>query len=87
MLQTIEVEIDSDGRVHPLEPLPYILSGRAYLTLLPPPNETLSLANKHGSAAQALELLASERYAQRPRTDVDEVQPRIEALRNDWGER
>ncbi len=35
MLQTIEVEIDTSGRIHPLEPLSFVPTGRAYLTLLP----------------------------------------------------
>lgn len=34
MLQTIEVEIDARGHIHPLEPLPKLPAGRALLTLL-----------------------------------------------------
>jgi hypothetical protein len=34
MLQTIEVEIDANGQVHPMEPLIRLLPGRALLTLL-----------------------------------------------------
>ena len=34
MLQTIEVEIDASGQVHPLEPLIRLPPGRARLTLL-----------------------------------------------------
>jgi hypothetical protein len=45
MLQTIEVEIDATGHVHPLEPVQTIPAGRALLTLLTPPvDETLQLA-------------------------------------------
>ena len=40
-----------------------------------------------GSAAMALELLASPRFAQRPVALPDEVQQRIGELRNDWGDR
>jgi len=36
MLQTIEVEIDMSGHIHPLEPLSQIPTGRALLTLLTP---------------------------------------------------
>jgi hypothetical protein len=38
MLQTIEVEIDAKGHIHPLEKLPLPLKGksRAILTILPP---------------------------------------------------
>lgn len=87
MLQTIEVEIDGDGRVHPIEPLPFIPVGRAYLTLLPTHSGKTVLNNIPGSAAQALELLASDRYARRPQADPDEVRQRIDTLRNDWGDR
>ena len=41
MLQTVEVDIDASGHIHPLEPLPFKPVGRALLTLLEPPtNET-----------------------------------------------
>jgi hypothetical protein len=40
MLQTIEVEIDAKGHIHPLEKLPLPLKGksRALLTILPSPS-------------------------------------------------
>lgn len=45
MLQTIEIEIDRQGRIHPLEPLPRLPAGRALLTLLAPfCEETASMA-------------------------------------------
>jgi hypothetical protein len=87
MLQTIEVEIDPSGHIHPLESLSFIPSGRAYLTLLPSPDKERSSINEDSSAAKALELLASPRFAQRPVALPDEVQQRISELRNDWGDR
>lgn len=88
MLQTIEVEIDPSGHIHPLEPLSFIPSGRAYLTLLPASgNESGNRVPENKSAAKALELLASPRFAQRPAAIADEVQHRINELRNDWGDR
>ena len=88
MLQTIEVEIDPSGHIHPLEPLTFIPAGRAYLTLLPAPNKELRTPIAgNGSAAKALELLNSPRFAQRPVAHPDEVQQRISELRNDWGDR
>ena len=88
MLQTIEVEIDPSGHIHPLETLSFIPSGRAYLTLLPPTdNEFRTPIAGDGSAANALKLLASPRFAQRPVALSDEVQQRISELRNDWGDR
>ena len=45
MWQTIEVEIDATGHIHPLEPLQTLPVGRALLTLLQPPtDEALQLA-------------------------------------------
>lgn len=87
MLTTIEVEIDRDGRVRPLEPPPCPLQGRAYLTLLPDPSARRTLSGTTGgTAADALALLASPRFAQRPVSDPNEVQSRIAALREDWGD-
>ncbi len=82
MLQTIEVEIDRSGRIHPLEPLSFTPSGRAYLTLLPPlKTEQFDCT---GSVAQALSFLASARFSHRPVADLNEVQQRIHALRDEW---
>jgi hypothetical protein len=45
MLHTIEVEIDSDGQIHPVETTRRLPVGRALLTLLTPPaDETALLA-------------------------------------------
>ncbi len=45
MLRTIEVQIDTAGRVHPLEFFRQLPAGRALLTLLTPSvDETLQLA-------------------------------------------
>jgi len=75
MLTTIEVEIDQDGRVRPLEPPPCPLQGRAYLTLLPDPSARRTAPPAaRGTAADALALLASPRFAQRPVSDPSEVQ-------------
>lgn len=88
MLKTIEVEIDNSGRIHPLEPLSFIPSGRAYLTLLPALDEqSRPPIVENSSAARALKLLASPRFAQRPAASPVEVQQRIDELRNDWGDR
>ncbi len=88
MLQTIEVEIDPSGHIHPLEPLTFIPSGRAYLTLLPATDKEFRTPTAgDGSAAKALELLASPRFARCPSALSNEVQQRINGLRNDWGDR
>ncbi|MBK6998645.1 MAG: hypothetical protein IPH35_01240 [Rhodoferax sp.] len=86
MLQTIEVEIDARGCIHPLEPLPFEPVGRALLTLLQPDKSIVPAQPDADqcSAARALALLASPRYVRRPVSDPTEVQQRIAALRNDW---
>lgn len=86
MLQTIEVEIDASGRIHPLEPLTFTPSGRALLTLLDQP-EVPRVAPLAGRAGDVLALLASPRFANRPGTTTEEVGKRIAALRSDWDER
>ena len=45
MLQTIEVKIDQQGRIQPVDPAQRLPAGRALLTLLTPPaDETALLA-------------------------------------------
>ena len=56
MLQTIQVEIDATGHIHPMEALSFKPVGRALLTLLDTPTETMSLQiyEGRGSIARAL---------------------------------
>ena len=89
MLQTIQVEIDASGHIHPLEPLNFVPVGRALLTLLGSNIDIPSLLMTEpaqSSAASALRLLDSPRFKQRPIADPQEVQQRIEALRGDWND-
>ena len=80
MLQTIEVEIDDNGHIHPLEPLTFKPTGRALLTLL---NHQDAQSTVQGSGEQALALLASRRFANRPVADPKEVEQRINASRDE----
>jgi hypothetical protein len=70
MLQTIQVEIDATGHIHPMEPLSFKPVGRALLTLLDASIETVPLQtltnDECGSVARALTLLSSPRFAHRP---------------------
>jgi hypothetical protein len=60
MLQTIEVDIDANGQVHPVAPVVRLPVGRALLTLLmPKADETALLAER----ALAAEWLAPEEDA------------------------
>ena len=53
MLTMIEVEIDQDGRLRPLEPLPFPLLGRAYLALLSDPSANRTPSGATGGATDA----------------------------------
>ena len=49
-------------------------------------NEQTLLDSQRGSVARTLSLLASPRFAQRPKAQGTEVAQRIAALRGDWEE-
>jgi hypothetical protein len=86
MLQTIEIEIDTSGHIHALEPLGFIPSGRALLTLLDRQDVSRD-STPVGKARDALALLSSARFAQRPVAGAEEVYRRIAALRDEWDDR
>ena len=44
IMQTIDVEIDAEGNLHPLEPIGKLPADRALLTPLPGGDDTLALA-------------------------------------------
>ena len=68
MLQTIQVEIDATGHIHPMEALSFKPVGRALLTLLDATSETMPLQihEERSSITRALKLLSSPRFAHRP---------------------
>ncbi len=86
MLQTIQVEIDATGHIHPMEALSFKPVGRALLTLLDTAAETMPLQTHEGrgSVTRALTLLSSPRFAHRPTASTSEVIQRIAAMRDDW---
>lgn len=63
MLQTIEVEIDANGHIHPLEKLPLLHKGksRALLTILPDFPEKTVKTGKTIQAAPAFGVLTASR--------------------------
>ena len=63
MLQTIEVEIDATGHIHPLEDLPRLPKGRALLTFLTPPAEETALLAEAALAADWLRPEEDEAWA------------------------
>jgi hypothetical protein len=63
MLRTIEVEIDLDGRIHPLEPLPPLAAGRALLTLMSPPADEAAMLAEASLAEDWLKPQEDEAWA------------------------
>lgn len=81
MLQTVQVEVEVNGTVRLLEPLPVAKTTRALVTLLE--KEALA-AEEASNAAALLELLRSPAFAQRRSYDPAEMEARIEENRNSW---
>ena len=54
MLRTLEVEIDAQGQIHPLEPMERLPAGRALLTLLTPIVDDATLLAEPALAADWL---------------------------------
>lgn len=63
MLQTIEVEIDASGHIHPLESLPRLPVGRALLTLLTPVADETALLAENALAEDWLRPEEDEAWA------------------------
>ncbi|MGH9799920.1 MAG: hypothetical protein ACRD82_06100 [Blastocatellia bacterium] len=81
MLQTIEAEIDANGTVRLLEPLPVTKPTRALLTLL---EDASAPAENQGNAAELLKLLRSPEFANRRSYTPEEIEAQIEENRNSW---
>lgn len=87
MLQAIEAIVEPNGTIHPLEAIGATAPMRAIVTLLEPLAFPVSETQpQKGSATALLALLQTPRFAHRPPADPEEVQQRIQALRNDWDE-
>jgi len=74
MLQTIEVEIDAKGHIHPLENLPLPRKGksRALLTILPPLPEVRKRTGSVGQKTPAFGVLTASRSV-----SIDEMEAAI----------
>jgi hypothetical protein len=101
MLQTIEVEIDASGRVHPVEPFEHLPSGRALLTLLQPTPasrkrlEAVIATTEHhageplgtDNSSSVLTLLRSPWFQHAPAGDPATLEETIQANREAWNDR
>ncbi len=81
MLQTVEAEVDVNGKVKLLEPLKIKKKTRAIVTLLEDPNGK----QKHSSnVRQVLELLQSPDFVNRKSYSAEEIEVQITEARNSW---
>ena len=80
MLQTIEVEVDAQGGIHPLRPLPKVREQRALLTLVVP--ELSSTQAKGESIKSLFGLLKAQRGVSLEAMDIA-IRERAKARFND----
>ena len=81
MLQTVEAEIDMNGTVRLLEPLPVSATSRVLVTLLEAKAQSEPVK---GTGAALLELMNSPEFVNRPQGSAEEMEARIQELRNSW---
>ncbi len=81
MLQTVEAEIDVDGKVELLEPVRVTKKTGAIVTLL---EETNGARERRGNSKEILELLRSPDFANRKGYSAEEIEAQIEEARNSW---
>lgn len=83
MIPTIEVDIDSKGQVHLVDPVDHLPVGRVLLTLIDE-NKVKQTSKQPGLAEDVISLLKTKRYINRPKSSHSEVEHRISSMRNDW---
>jgi hypothetical protein len=81
MLQTVEAEIDANGNIRWLEPLPVTKPSRVLVTLL---EESNALAENKGNGAELIELLRSPEFVNRRSYPPEEIEAQIQEARNSW---
>ena len=83
MLRAIEVIVEPNGVIRPLEELHVETPTRGVLTLLETPSLTAEKLER-GSAEAILALLQTPRFANRPPTDPEEIDAQIREEREAW---
>ncbi len=81
MLQTVEAELDVNGNVRLLEPLPVNATSRVIVTLLETKPQA---APVKGTGAALLDLLNSPKFVNRKSYSAEEIEAQIEEYRNSW---
>lgn len=80
MLTTVEAEIDTSGNVRLLEPVEVKKTTRAIVTLL----EDANGAESDSNGNEIVNLLKNPEFANRKSYSTEEIEARIEELRNSW---
>ena len=81
MLQTVEAEIDVNGKIELLEPVRVSKKSRAIVTVL---EETNGDAEEKGNSKQILELLRSPELVNRKSYSAEEIETQIEEAKISW---
>lgn len=82
MLQTVEGIIDVDGQIRCMEPLRVAKPGRVLVTLLPDTNG--ARVEPEGNIAALHAFLQSTDFVNRPAGSAEEIEARIQEIRNSW---
>jgi hypothetical protein len=83
MLTTVEAEVDVDGKVVLLEPLPVTRKSKALVTLLEE-NGGMTEPKDKGNIKQVLEVLKTARFKNRKSFSAEEIDAQVEEARNSW---
>jgi hypothetical protein len=81
MLQTVEAKVDTDGRVHLLEPLRVSKTSRALVVLLDSEN---GLSSQKGDATEVLKFLRENRLPGSARPSAEAIEAQITEARESW---
>ncbi|CAN5708835.1 hypothetical protein BH20ACI4_BH20ACI4_30310 [soil metagenome] len=82
MLQTVEAEIDVNGKVILLEPVRVTKRTRAIVTLLEETNGEKE--ERKGNSKEILEFLKNNRLPESARPTVEEIEAQISEARESW---
>ncbi len=81
MLQTVEAEIDVNGKITLLEPLRVSKKTRVIVTVL---EESKSNTQEQGNGKKILEFLQNNRLPESSRPSIGEIEAQITEARESW---
>jgi len=83
MLTTVKAEVDVDGKVVLLEPLPVTRKSKALVTLLEENGDLIATEDK-GNIKEVLEILKTARFKNRKSFSAEEIEEQVQEARNSW---